>query len=302
LPLTGSGPLFPYAYNEATARNWESETSDVRNVSPDYFRAMGTRVVAGRAFTEQDRGRNNLIIVDRTLAARAWPGEDPVGKRLQTSPNGQENRYSEVIGVVEHVRVHDLSRAVRPQVYRFFIGNAQPYVVVRASLDTASLATAVRHAVQQIDPDIPIDRLRPLSAYVNDGLAAARLNLIVMSLFGVAALLLSSVGVYGVFSYAVSQRTKEIGIRLALGQQPAQVRNLVIRQGVRMIALGTAIGLGAAYVLSHGLSALLYEVSPADGVTFGTMAGVLVVAALVGCAIPARRATTVDPLQALKFE
>src|SRR4029079_18711349 len=120
LPLTGSGALSPFAYNEATARNWESETSDGRSVSPGYFRAMRTRVVAGRVFSEHDTPQQNTIVIDDTLAARAWPGESAVGKRLQAGPKGAPNNFSEVIGVVEHIRAHDLSRAVRPQIYRAF--------------------------------------------------------------------------------------------------------------------------------------------------------------------------------------
>src|SRR5262249_37583073 len=119
LPLTGSGPLSPYAYNEATARNWESETSDGRNVSPAYFKTMGTRLVGGRFFDQHDADPHGpaVIIVDDTMAARAWPGQNPIGKRLQVAPNGSANMFAEVVGVVEHIRMHDVSRAVRPQIY-----------------------------------------------------------------------------------------------------------------------------------------------------------------------------------------
>jgi predicted permease len=302
LPLTGSGPLSPFAYDDATARNWESETSDGRNVSPGFFQAMGTRLVAGRVFDNQDARRPDVIIVDTTLAARAWPGQPAVGKRLQTQPNGSTNRFAEVVGVVEHVRAHDLTRAVRPQIYTPFRGNPRLYVVLRASVDPDSLVAPVRQAMEEIDPELPVDRLRPMTTYVNDGLAQARMNLVIMSMFGAAALLLSSIGVYGVFSYSVGQRTKEIGIRIALGQRPSEVRNMVIAQGLRMIALSTAIGLLVAFVVSRSLSALLYQVNPADALTFGTMAAVLTIVALIGCVIPARRATTINPLVALKTE
>src|SRR6185436_12979251 len=133
LPLTGSGPLSPYAYNEATARNWESETSDGRSVSPAYFRAMGTRLLAGRVFDEHDAGGPPIVIVDETMAARAWPGENPIGKRLQVAPNGSPNPFAEVVGVVEHIRMHDLSRAVRPQIYTPAGGLVRMGVVIRAA-------------------------------------------------------------------------------------------------------------------------------------------------------------------------
>ena len=212
LPLTGSGPLTPYAYDETTARNWESETSDGRSVSPGFFAAMGTRLVAGRLFEQFDAGRP-VIVVDATLAARAWPGQNAVGQRLQTQPNGSENLYSEVVGVVEHIRAHDLARVVRPQIYTPIGANPRLYVVLRASLEPGTLGATVRQVMSQLDPELPVDRLRPMTAYVDDGFGPARMNLVVMSMFGMAALMLSAIGVYGVFWYSVGRRTREIGIR-----------------------------------------------------------------------------------------
>ncbi len=294
--------MSPYAYNEETARNWESETSDGRGVSPAYFRAIGTRLLAGRFFDAHDLPGQGRIIVDETLAARAWPGESPIGKRLQVQPNGADNPFAEVIGVVEHIRAHDLSRPVRPQIYTPVSGSVRVSAVVRASVDPGSLAPQVREVMERLDPDLPHDRVRPMAALVADGLGQSRLNLILMSLFGAAALLLSCVGIYGVFSYAVGQRTREIGIRMALGQSPGKIRNLVLLEGLRMIAISTGVGLFAATVLSRAISSLLYQVSPGDPATFATMAGVLMVVALAGCYIPARRATTVNPIVALRAE
>ena len=264
LPLTGSGALAPFAYNDATARNWESETSDGRNVSPGYFQAMGTRVLAGRVFDRHDTPQQNTIVIDDTLAARAWPGENAVGKRLQVGPNGTPNNFSEVIGVVEHVRAHDLSRAVRPQLYRPFGAGGRLGVVVRGSVDPYSLASQVEAVMKRLDPDMPLDHLQPMSYYVDAALGQTRLNLVVMAFFGAAALLLSCVGIYGVFSYAVSQRTREIGIRMALGQEARSVRNQVLLDGLRMTAIATAIGLVVAMVLTRSVAALLYGVKPVD--------------------------------------
>ena len=302
LPLTGSGPLSPYAYNETTARNWESETSDGRNVSPGFFRAMGTRVLAGRVFDSHDTPQQGRIIVDETLAAKAWPGESAVGKRLQVGPNGNPNNFAEVIGVVEHIRAHDISRPVRPQIYTVFGAVSRFGVVVRSSGDGADLARQVESLMAGLDPEIPVDRIRPMADYVADALGQSRLNLIVMTFFGIAALLLSCVGIYGVFSYAVSQRTREIGIRMALGQDAVSVRNEVLLQGLRMCAISTAIGVLVASLLTRSLSSLLYGVKPVDPLTFSSMAAVLIAVALAGCYIPARRATHVDPLVALKTE
>ncbi|HET7698032.1 MAG TPA: ABC transporter permease [Vicinamibacterales bacterium] len=302
LPLSGSGALFPFAYNEETARNWESETSDGRFVSPHYFRAMGTRRLAGRVFDEHDQPQHNRIVVDETLAARAWPGESAVGKRLQVGPNGTPNNFAEVIGVVEHVRIHDLSRAVRPQMYRVFGAGGRPSVVIRASVPPAAISRQVEAVMKRLDPDLPLDRLQPMSAYVSDALAQTRLNLIVMSFFGGAALLLSCVGIYGVFSYSVSQRTREIGIRMALGQDAFSVRNQVLAEGLRMAAISAAIGLAAAVVLTRSVDAMLYGVKASDPATFATMAALLIVVAMAGCYVPARRATRVQPIVALKTD
>ena len=302
LPLSGTGALFPFAYNEATARNWESETSDGRFVSPHYFRALGTRLLAGRVFDEHDQPQHNRIVIDDTLAARAWPGENAVGKRLQVGPNGSPNNFAEVIGVVEHVRLHDVARAVRPQIYRVFGAGGRPSVVIRASVPPAAISRQVEGVMKRLDPDMPLDRLQPMAVYVSDALAQTRLNLIVMSFFGGAALLLSCVGIYGVFSYSVSQRTREIGIRMALGQNAVSVRNQVLGEGLRMAAVSAAIGLGAAVLLTRSVSALLYGVRASDPATFASMAALLILVAMAGCYVPARRATRVNPIVALKTD
>jgi putative ABC transport system permease protein len=156
--------------------------------------------------------------------------------------------------------------------------------------------------MKDLDPDLPLDRLQPMSAYVDDALAQTRLNLIVMTFFGGAALMLSCVGIYGVFSYAVSQRTREIGIRMALGQDPGSIRNQVLLEGARMSAISALIGLAVATLLTRSLASLLYGVNAADPATFATMAAVLMAVALAGCYVPARRATRINPIAALKTD
>ena len=207
-----------------------------------------------------------------------------------------------MIGVVEHIRAHDLSRPVRPQIYRPFGAGGRLGVVIRASADPSSLASQVDKVMKRLDPDLPLDHLQPMSAYVDDALGQTRLNLIVMSFFGGAALLLSCVRIYGVFSYAVSQRTREIGIRMALGQAPGSIRNEVLLEGLRMSAISAAVGLTAATLLTRSVASLLYGVKAADPVTFVAMAAVLMAVALAGCYVPARRATHVDPMAALKTD
>jgi predicted lysophospholipase L1 biosynthesis ABC-type transport system permease subunit len=223
---------------------------------------------------------------------------------LQVNPNGSPNAFAEVVGVVEHIRSQDLTRAVRPQIYRPLVtfGGTQPSFVVRADVDPASLAPTIRELVASTHPGVPVDRLQPLSVYVDDALAHSRLTLALMAGFGLVALVLAAVGIYGVIAYSVSQRTKEIGIRMELGQEAWQIRALVVGQGVRLVAISLGIGLAAAYVLSTTVASLLYGVDPRDPMTYGGMAAFLFVVALVGCLIPARRATAVSPLLTLKAE
>lgn len=303
LPLTGSGALAPFAYNEATARNWESATADGRGASPDYFRALGTRLMAGRFFDERDRGAS-VIIIDETLAAIAFPGESAVGRKLQVNPNGSPNPFAEVVGVVEHVRSQDIAREVRPQIFRplINIGNPQPFMVVRAESNPVGLSEPIRQALASLDPDVPIDRLQPLSVYVENALAQTRLTLTLMAGFGFVALIMAGVGIYGVIAYNVSQRTKEIGIRMALGQEPRQIRYLVLREGLQLIGISLAIGLIVSYILSVGVASLVYGIHPRDPLTYWGMAIFLLVVSIAGCIIPARRATAVNPLAALKAE
>jgi putative ABC transport system permease protein len=305
LPLTGSGPLSPFAYNEETARNFESVTADGRNVSPEYFAAMDAKLLAGRTFTHADSsGTPPVIIVDESLAKLAWPGQNAVGKQLQLAPTGQENAFSEVVGVVEHMRQHDLTRDILHQIY-YPIGQGTPTVmtfVVESSIDPVSLIATVRRTVADMDPELPVSRMAPMSAYLSGGLAQARFSLVLMSVLGGVALLLTAVGVFGVISYSVSQRTREFGIRLALGEDPRRTRADVLLGGMRLVLISIGIGLVASLVLTRLLAGLLYHVSPADPMTFAGIAALLLAVALLACYLPARRATRVDPALTLRSE
>jgi putative ABC transport system permease protein len=305
LPLTGSGPLSPFAYNEETARNFESVTADGRNISPEYFDAMDAALLAGRTFTYQDSaGTPPVIIVDETLAKLAWPGENPVGKQLQLAPTGEPNNTAEVVGVVEHMRQHDLTRDILHQIY-YPIGQGTPTVmtfVVETALDPASLIPGVRRTVGEIDPDLPVSRLTPMIGYLTEGQAQARFSLVLMSVLGGAALVLTAVGVFGVISYSVSQRTREFGIRLALGEDPRRTRRNVVLGGMRLVLVSIAIGLVGSLAVTRLIAGLLYHVSPADPLTFAGIGLLLAGVALLACYLPARRATRVDPALALRSE
>jgi len=305
LPLTGSGPLSPFAYNEETARNFESVTADGRNVSPEYFEAMDAKLLAGRTFTYHDSiGTPPVIIVDETLAKLAWPGQNAVGKQLQLAPTGDPNAFSEVVGVVEPMRQHDLTRDILHQIY-YPIGQGTPTnmtFVVETTLDPASLIPTVRRTVNEMDPDLPLSRLTPMSTYLTEGQAHARFSLVLMSVLGAVALLLTAVGVFGVISYSVTQRTREFGIRLALGEDPRHTRLNVVMGGMRLVLISIAIGLVGSLLVTRLIVGLLYHVSPADPVTFAGIGVLLGGVALLACYLPARRATRVDPALALRSE
>ena len=305
LPLTGSGSLSPYAFDEATARNWESVTADGRQVSPDYFAAMNTRVLAGRPFTWDDAtGKPQVIVIDETLARQAWPGQSAVGKQLQIGPTGEADNMAEVVGVVEHQRSHDLTRAVRPNIY-FSMGQQLP-VVLDVAIETttppggfAGEATALVH---EMDKDLAVTRTAPMTAYVSEGMAQARFSLLLMAALGGIALLLAAVGIFGVIAYTVTQRTREFGIRLALGEDPAQTRLGVIVRGMSLVVPSIVVGLACSLLLTRFLGGLLYQVSPYDPLTLGGIAVVLTLVALAACYLPARRATAVDPAITLRSE
>ncbi len=302
LPLTGSGPMQPFAYDEETASNWESVSADARSVVPGFFEVVGAEVVSGRLFDSTDLGGSAVVIIDDQLAERAFPGQEAVGQALQVGPNAapEEQRYTQVVGVVSHLRLHDLSRPHNMQIYWPMNGSRRFSVIVRTSGDPNALVSGVRAEMSRLAPGAPVEDIRAIEELVGDALAPARLALGVMTAFGMVAMLLAAVGIYGVLSYAVAQRTREIGIRMALGQKPAAVRWVVLTEGGRLIAVAVALGLAGAVAMSRLVGTLLYEVTPVDPLTYLTMTAVLVLTAGLACWVPAGRATRVDPLIALR--
>jgi putative ABC transport system permease protein len=305
LPLTGSGPMQPFAFNEETARNWESVSADQRVASPGYFQAVNAQLRAGRYFTDQDlAGTPRIAIVDETLARMAWPGENPVGRQLQVESTGTPNAFVEIVGVVQPLRINSLSRTTLPQIY-WPIGQApwsEMAYALETTVDPASLVPAVRRVVAELDKDLPVSRPLPMYNYVSEGMAQARFSLILMAVLGGIALALAAVGIFGVISYAVSQRTREFGIRMALGETPGQTRRLVMLEGMRWVLPSLGLGLLASLALSRLLAGLLYEVRPGDPLTLVGISLLLALVALFACYLPARRATRVDPAIALRSE
>jgi putative ABC transport system permease protein len=279
-------------------------------VGPDYFDTVGVRLLAGRAFTPQDdQNHPGVAIVNESFVKHYFPNENALGQRLKPGPpgriwKGQKLVSFEVVGIVYDVKLAGLEAPSEPAYY--LPASQAPLedmvILVRTSTDPLSIVGAVRHAVWSIDPNQPIANVSTLEKVVDDSIAQRRLNMLLMGLFGGLAMLLSAVGIYGLLSHVVTQRTQEMGIRMALGARVGDVLKLVLRQGMTLALAGEAIGLAGAFVLTRLIRGLLFGVTPNDAVTFVIVAAVLGVVALLACYIPARRATKVDPLVALRYE
>ncbi|HEV7902607.1 MAG TPA: ABC transporter permease [Pyrinomonadaceae bacterium] len=279
-----------------------------RVVSPHYFQTMGIALLQGREFSEQDKVDSPAVaVVSETMARRFWPDQDPTGKRLTSgSPTSTDpNDWITVIGVVKDVRQFELVSEAKAQMYLSYVQAdffAPNDLVVRTDLDPLSLATAVRRAVWEVDKDQPVSKIRTMEEIVSESVARQRFSMLLLGIFAALALVLAAVGIYGVMSYSVAQRTREFGIRMALGAQRGDVLKLAVGQGLKLVLVGIAIGLGAAFILTRVMSSLLFGVSATDPLTFITISLVLVGVAVLASFIPALRATKIDPMVALRYE
>jgi putative ABC transport system permease protein len=307
LPLTG-GPTISYRVEGRpilTVDKWIP--TNFRSVSPDYFRAMNIPVLQGRTFTAEDRtGAPRKLMINQALVQRDFPNEDPIGKRITLGNTDENNQpiWFEIIGVTANVRSEELREEPPPELY--FSARQIPFqnmaVVVRATIEPESLAPALRQAVADVDRTVPVAQVQTMEHIVSESVTQPRFNLFLVGLFGGLALLLSAAGIYGVTSYTVTQRTHELGIRLALGAQVRDVMKLVLGQGMAVIGIGLALGLVAAFALLRLMRSLLFGVGENDPLTFVAITLVLLFVALFACYVPARRATKVDPLIALRYE
>jgi predicted permease len=269
---------------------------DYNFVGPNYFQTVGASILRGREFTAQDNaGAPRVFIINEATARRYWPGQEAVGKRL--------NR-GEVIGVVRNSKEKGLTKDARPAIYAPLLQSYVPDLTLhmRTATPSQTLLAAVRREVQTLDPQLPLYNLGTLAQQKDGSLYAERLAATLLTLFGLLALSLAVVGIYGVLSYAVTERTREMGIRLALGARPRNLLRLVVGQGLTLTLIGLVIGLGASFALTRLMAKLLYGVSATDPLTFVVIPLSLMVVALVACWMPARRATRVDPLVALRYE
>ena len=274
------------------------------SVRGDYFTAMGIPLLEGRTFTEQDiREGPGVAIIDSTLARVYFPGENPIGKRINPA-GGDDSTWNTIVGVVGHVHNGGLRDAGEPQLYIPALQHPgfSTYFTVRTRGDPVALASAVSAVVRGIDPEQPVAKVRPMSELLAAATARERFQLVLLSIFAGAALLLATLGIYGVMAYAVALRTREIGIRIALGAAPRGVLVLVVRQGLRLAVGGVLVGALLALGSSRLLRGMLFGVSPTDPVVFGTIAMLLVLVAALATYLPARRAARVDPVTALRVE
>jgi predicted permease len=274
-------------------------------VSRDYFKTMGIRLMAGRLFDDRDvQGGLDVVIVNQTMAQTFWPGQDPLGRRIRP---GSTDPWCVIIGIVEDVKNAGLDRPAGTEIYIPYrqtqgSGFRNMYAVLRGRGDPRPLAGAVRQELSRLDPSLPLAQVRLMDDVMSAAQSRPRFLTLLLGLFSGVALAIATVGIYGVISYSVARRSKEFGLRMALGAQPGDVLRLVMKQGAMLALLGVGIGLTAAFALTRLMSTLLFGVTPTDPVTFASVSLILAGVALAACYVPARRATRVDPIQTLRYE
>ncbi len=277
----------------------------IRPVSPGYFPTMRIPLLRGRDFLDSDRDTSPLVaIVDETLARRHWPDGDAVGKRIRFD---WSNNWMTIVGVAGAVRNGSLAEPMRPHLYLAYAHRQWPFIrgmnlTVRTATEPTAATAAIRNEVRQIDPDLPVPSVRTMTTVIDNTLSRQRLINLLLTVFALVAVLLAAIGIYGVMSVYVSNRTTEFGIRLALGAQPGNLLRTVLRQGVQLVAAGIVLGIAGALVLTRMMASLLFEVSVTDPVVFTGVSLLLLAVALLACWLPARRATKVDPMVALRTE
>jgi putative ABC transport system permease protein len=293
--IVGNPPLPP---GKAT-------TADYATVSPTYFHVMRIPLLRGRVFSNHDLPSNpNVAIVSETLARRYFPKQDPIGRRMKFGfpPNSDVTR--EIVGVVGDVRDSALSKEPGPMMYVPF-AQAPLYggeVVIRSSLNPSSIAAAIRQAVYSIDKNLPVTGFTSFPDAVGQSISRERFRTCVLASFGALAFMLAAIGIFGVISYSASQRTREIGIRMAVGGQPQDVRRLILREGAKLALFGLGIGLALALLLTRLMASLLYNVSATDPLTFGAASLLLFTVAVTASYLPARRAMRLDPMVVLRHQ
>jgi putative ABC transport system permease protein len=288
-------------------RSPEDYGKEVRHkeVSPGYFEAIGLPLLRGRSLTDSDNAQSPaVVIINDALARRYYQNEDPVGRRITFSKPSIPGPWYTIVGVVADERQEGMSREVLPQIYQSHLQNAinEMSLVISTAVDPNGMIGAVRNEIRAMDKDVPPFEIEALGDLVYKSVARERFSMVLMVAFAAIALLLAAVGIYGVMSYSVTQRTHEMGIRLALGAKPTDIVRLVVGRGLGLTLAGIGVGLAASLLLTRVISSLLYSVSATDPLTFIAVAAILSAVSMLACYIPARRAARVDPMAALRYE
>jgi putative ABC transport system permease protein len=302
LPVSFQGGGTTLQIEGRSEPNKVTPLTNYRIISPDYLRTLNIPVLQGRGFTTEDHTQSEPVaLISQELARVSWPNENPIGKRVRWG--AADGPMMTIIGVVGDVKLHQLS-TVKPQIYMpYSQAPFMPYeIAVRTKGSPLNVAAAVRQEVRNVDQDLPVARLQTMEQLMSSSITRQRFNVLLITIFGALALLLAGVGLYGVMSYLVTQNIRELGIRMALGAQIKDVLRLVIGQGLRLTLIGVAIGLVGAMGLTRLIQALLFGVSATDPLTFFVVTLLLAIVAVCACYFPARRATKVDPIIALRCE
>ena len=279
---------------------------DFRRATTGYFQTMGIPLLKGRLVTEQDSINNTgAVVINEAMAKRFWPSDDPIGKRISTATsNGQQTQWQTIVGVVGSVRHLGLDVAPRPEIYYHTNTNPPfgPVVVIRTTGDPQRVISIARAKVRELDRSVAISNVNTMEQLVAQSVAQRRFGMFLVGIFAALALVLAVVGIYGVVSYSVAQRTNEIGVRMALGASTTDVLKMVLKHGMTLALIGVGVGLAGAFAVTRLMVAVLFEVRPTDLATFATVSVGLILVALLACYVPARRAMKVDPLVALRYE
>ena len=279
-------------------------TADIAVVDTEYFRTMEVPLISGRNFTVSDTSTTQTVaVIDQTLARRYWPGENPVGQQIKFG-FGAGVKGVAIVGVVGDIKSDGFEAPSVPHIYvpmgQFAPVNA--VVFLRSRGDVEHLGEAVRHEVEKVDPNVPVHSISSMDQIISRSLADRRFALELLGVFAAVALLLAAVGIYGVMSYSFSQRTHELGIRMALGAQQLDILRMALAEGMKIVVIGLASGLVGAAIVTRFFRSMLFDVGPADPITFVSVSAILAGVALFACYVPAQRATRVDPLVALREE
>ena len=307
LPFTTLGAATGFQIEGQTKlSDADQPVTDVRVVEPDYFHTMGIPLVAGRDFNEQEASvQSHVIIINKALATGYFHGESPIGKRITVDMGGNTAKFpSVIVGVVGDVKHEGLNTIAGPMIYWPHPELPFPFMtfVIRTTGNPLALTGSIRQNVKQLDPGLPVSDIATMEQRMSDSLAESRFSTLLLGIFAVVAIVLATVGIYGVTSYAVTARQHEIGIRMAIGAQPTDVERMFFRRGIALTLTGLGLGLIASFALTRLMAGLLFGITSRDPLTFIVMATLLLTVAMLACYIPARRATRVDPLVALRYE